>query len=728
MRRWLSVLAMLLLALGAASPALADKRVALIIGNSDYKGAPLDNPTKDADIVAASLGAIGFSAKVLKNADLDAFDAAVNAFADTAKGADIALFYFAGHGFTVNDGIRPVSMLLSTSANVTASSERVLRAGGLALDDISGSLAGRAKVTLIFVDACRNDPRVARAIGGQGRGFAALDTAPGGSVFIGLSTRLGSTARDGDAGKGSPFARAFAAHVVTKGMRIDDMFRQVRDAVRMETAGAQLPEAVRDDLPDGAVTLVEAPAASATPVPNLDTVRVARGPVKAPLTDCDRLASAPFDYSRPGGVDGVELESIDAARAVPACRAAVAANPNDPRLAMQLGRALEKAGGADAEALALYQKAVDAGYVHAMINVGIVYAKGLGVPKDPVQAANWYRKSADAGDLTGMISLGVAYVSGAGVTKNPAEAVRLFRVVADAGDARGMRELGWAYNSGVGVPKDIDEAVRWYRKAADAGNAPAMVNLGGLYQYGAGVPKDLAAAADWYRKAADAGNRRGMTSLGLMYENGAGAPKDPAQALSWYRKAADLGDFPGMNLLGGLYLRGVGAPKDPAEAMNWRRKAADAGFGPAMTTIGEMYLRGDGVTKDTTEGLNWFRKAADAGYLPALDRLGYMYSKGLWIPKDEAQALVWYRKGADAGYPNAMRGLGQIYETGAGVPKDPTEAARWYRIAADAGDIACMVDLGRLYKAGEGVPKDAAEAARWYQKAADAGFKSARKN
>ena len=142
----------------------------------------------------------------------------MNAFADAAQGAEVALFYFAGHGFTVNDGIRPISMLMSTSAEVTSSSDRLLRAGGIALDEIVGSLTGKAQATLVYVDACRNDPRVSRAVGSQARGFSRLEPVQGGSLFIGLSTRLGSVAQDGDAGRVSPFARAFAATIQTKGM------------------------------------------------------------------------------------------------------------------------------------------------------------------------------------------------------------------------------------------------------------------------------------------------------------------------------------------------------------------------------------------------------------------------------------------------------------------------------------------------------------------------------
>ena len=267
MRSWLRSFLAALLTIGFASTALAEKRVALIVANADYKGAALQNPTFDADLVATSLQNIGFVVKVVKNADLGTFDAAVTGFADDAQGAEVALFYFAGHGFTVNEGIRPVSMLMSTSADVTSDSDRVLRSGGIALDEIVGSLVGKARATLVFVDACRNDPRVSRAVGGQSRGFAPLGPVQGGAVLIGLSTRLGTVARDGVAGMGSPFARAFAANIQMKGVRIDDAFRLLRDAVKSETHGDQLPDIVQDDLPNGAITLVRATGGEALTQP-----------------------------------------------------------------------------------------------------------------------------------------------------------------------------------------------------------------------------------------------------------------------------------------------------------------------------------------------------------------------------------------------------------------------------------------------------------------------------
>jgi Caspase domain len=91
-RVWLRSLLAADVAVAFASTALAEKRVALIVANGAYKGAPLENPTVDADFVAASLTNIGFVVKVMKNVDLDEFGHGVTEFAREANGVDVALF------------------------------------------------------------------------------------------------------------------------------------------------------------------------------------------------------------------------------------------------------------------------------------------------------------------------------------------------------------------------------------------------------------------------------------------------------------------------------------------------------------------------------------------------------------------------------------------------------------------------------------------------------------
>lgn len=258
----------------SSTHAFAAKRVALIVANGDYKGAALANPTVDAGLVEDSLRSIGFQVEVARNVDLAGFDAAVTKFSETAQGADIALFYFAGHGFAVSDGIKPVSVLMATSADVTSHSERVLRSGGIPLDDIVQSLASKATTTLVFVDACRSDMRV-RGVNGAGRGLSRIEAVPSSGLFIGLSTRLGDVAADGDAGKGSPFARAFAGMIGVPGLRIDDAFADIREAVRQETGNKQAPDIVQNDLPRGALVLVSTETAPAGQQPSAADPRLA---------------------------------------------------------------------------------------------------------------------------------------------------------------------------------------------------------------------------------------------------------------------------------------------------------------------------------------------------------------------------------------------------------------------------------------------------------------------
>lgn len=562
--RWLVGVIMLV---AAASPAWADKRVALIVANAAYRNAPLANPLADAGLVAASLRKIGFDTSVVENADLAAFDRALGDFAERARSADIALFYFAGHGFAVSDGLRPVSVLMSTSADVTSASERVLRSGGIPLDDVVQSLSGRARATLIFVDACRNDPRVTRAAGGTGRGFARIETPDNASLFIGLSTRLGETASDGEDGAGSPFARAFAAGITVTGQRIDDVFRGLRDKVRTETSGRQVPDVVQDDLPQGAMVLVrEEPSAVAVtqapqPVANTGTPAGAvTGPVPATIapdgsklalsitpppppagagtiTACDRLAGSATDLDKVA--PGIEFRAIEPDKARPACEQATAADPQSRRLMFNYGRALDAA-------------------------------------EDYAQALVWYRKAADAGSAAGMANIGRLYEDGTGVKKDIGEAVGWYRKSAVAGNSVGMNDLGAMYESGIGVRKDVREAMGWYRKAADAGNAIAMRNIGLLYRDGKGVKRDYGEAMTWYLKSVAAGDATAMTEIGWAHERGLGVPQDARKANDWYRKGALAGDGLGMNNLASSYAHGTGVERDTQQAVEWEIKALQA--------------------------------------------------------------------------------------------------------------------------------------------------------
>lgn len=184
---------------------------------------------------------------------------------------------------------------------------------------------------------------------------------------------------------------------------------------------------------------------------------------------------------------------------------------------------------------------------------------------------------ADQGDATAQVWLGLMYARGHGVPRDDAEAVRWYRKAAEQGFAWGQTNLGYMYTQGRGIAKDDAEAVQWFLKAAGQDFAMAQDNLGVMYRDGHGVTQNPAMAVDWFRKSAEHGYAQGQNHLGLMYRAGRGIAKDDAQAVEWFRKAAEQGDALGQLNLGVMYRAGRGIAKDDAEAERWLRRAAAQG-------------------------------------------------------------------------------------------------------------------------------------------------------
>jgi TPR repeat protein len=183
----------------------------------------------------------------------------------------------------------------------------------------------------------------------------------------------------------------------------------------------------------------------------------------APVTDCDTYAANSLDPQRKAA--GVSLVELDAARAIPACEAAVQQYPGSARLMYQLGRAHHKSD-------------------------------------QFATAALWYKTATEHGSGFGEAAYGLMLMSGQGVPKDIAKAVPLFRNAGDKGIVIAQDALGFLYASGQGVAKNTAESLRWYRRAAEQGAPNAQLNLGIAYEDGNDVPQDLETAAMWYREAA----------------------------------------------------------------------------------------------------------------------------------------------------------------------------------------------------------------------------------
>jgi TPR repeat protein len=207
----------------------------------------------------------------------------------------------------------------------------------------------------------------------------------------------------------------------------------------------------------------------------------------APPTDCDLLASAPYDPQR--ATPGVEAIR-DPAAAVTACQAAAPS----PRASFQLGRALA-AGKHYREALAAYHQAADQGYPPAMNDIGQLSESGRGAPHDDAEAAKWYRKAADLGLAIAQSNLGGLLERGRGVPQDYTESLSWILKAADQGCASAQRRFGWAYESGHGVAVDLPLALEWYGKAAAQGDAEAQAAVARLSGHRSHAGKIAAPAA-----------------------------------------------------------------------------------------------------------------------------------------------------------------------------------------------------------------------------------------
>jgi uncharacterized caspase-like protein len=222
------------------SAALAQKRVALVIGNSAYQNtSALPNPRSDATDMGALLKKLGF--QVIEGFDLDKafFDRKVRDFAETLSGAKVGVFFYAGHGIQVagQNYLVPIDAKLTTGAALDWEMVR--------LDLVQRTMERETETNILFLDACRDNPlgrNLARAMGtrsGQiGRGLAAAEAGVG--TLISFSTQPGNTALDGS-GRNSPFAGSLVKRIATSGDDLSAVLIDVRNDVRKETQNQQVP-------------------------------------------------------------------------------------------------------------------------------------------------------------------------------------------------------------------------------------------------------------------------------------------------------------------------------------------------------------------------------------------------------------------------------------------------------------------------------------------------------
>ncbi|MDC7787268.1 caspase domain-containing protein [Rhodoplanes sp. TEM] len=229
-------------AVATSDAARADRRVAFVVGNGAYTSVdPLPNPPVDARAMASLLRNAGF--EVVEGTDLgrDAMTAKLRDFALRSQGSDIALFFYAGHGIAVNGK----NYLIPIDADLKSEMDVKLGAA-IDVDVTLDQTMSDAKVKLVLLDACRDNPFAAKIRSATrtrnvvvSSGLAEMKSGEG--TLIAFATGPGQTALDGAEGGNSPFTRALLAHLATPGIEIQQAMTRVRAQVSEETKKQQLP-------------------------------------------------------------------------------------------------------------------------------------------------------------------------------------------------------------------------------------------------------------------------------------------------------------------------------------------------------------------------------------------------------------------------------------------------------------------------------------------------------
>lgn len=638
MRRLVPAALVLLAALWLAAAALAEGRVALVIGNSNYKTVEsLKNPQNDAMDVSVALEGLGFDVILGRDLTREGMQKTTAEFADAARKADVALFYYAGHGFQVGGQ----NYLVPTDAAISRADQATAQT--IAMSDILRVMATAPGLKLVVLDACRNNPFGAALAGtpDQGNGLARIGTEAD-FLFV-YATQPGNVAYDGT-GRNSFFTGALLNHLYTPGQQISETMIAVRRDVMTATGGQQIPWenssltrqfAFDTSPPDLSEELLFYQVASSLKDDALMTLYVDRYPQGAHVGDALAwLETGTRTRSLEVTDPGTEAEKLwtlaQRSRLRPLLQVYLDRYPTGSHAdeARQLLTLLpdlnDTTPGALCDRLATHPRDATAGisgvpYERLQQNaVAAIRACSAAVtqsPDLPHYVALLARATAASGDLS--------------------RAIDLYESAAARGDLRAMVSLAQLKESGNGMARDVPGAMALYEQAAAAGSPDAMINLAVTLFEGKDLPKDADRAVALLKRASGEGSAKATFNLGVLAQDGAiGKPED---ALDYFRRAARDGEYDSYRAAAILLDEGRGVPKNPGEAANMllRGAAEDGG-----TVVSDLTGRSDQWSKETIAQVQ-LRLAAAGLYASKVD--------GLPGPGFTTALEQWRNGGFDAG-------------------------------------------------------------------------------
>lgn len=592
LRRRLALLAVLLVALSAGSAAQTEKRVALVIGLSAYRGLQeLKNPRNDATDVADALKQQGFDVLHGEDLGMSAMRDLIARFTVLARNADVSLFYYAGHGFQIDSQ----NYLVPVDAQVRDPAS--LRQSTVALQSVLSGLEAARGIHLIFLDACRNNPLPQGAIGGDTLrdGLARVGNAA--NFLLAFATQPDNVAYDG-AGRNSPFATALLSHIATRGQDIASMMIKVRRDVLAATGGQQIPWenssltrqfTFRPGAPETASPEVQLwQLGIVLRDPALLKLYVERFPTGAHVSE----ARSYLDPTKLAALEGATSRSTDAGgddtlwdlaarmRMRPLAEFYLHRFPagRHTDAARKLLDTLPDAGSADLPAETLCERLA----THprdATANLDGVPLDNLVANVD--RAIGACRRAMAAHPVLPNYAALLARALWAANQRT--EALQLYRTAAERGNLRAMVSLGLILEAGDGVPKDVRGAYALYERAAAGGSPDGAINLAVALMQGVALPRNVPRAIELLTTASGQGSAIATFNLGVLAEQGAGGTQD--QALGYFRKAVELGDVRGYRAAAVLLDEGRGTRKDPDAAAEALLRAVASDSGDALAEL-----------------------------------------------------------------------------------------------------------------------------------------------
>lgn len=577
MLRCCVLLAALVLVAFMTMDARADRRVALVIGNSEYREIPaLKNPDKDAEDVSKTFRLAGFEVFTGKDLTRLQFEEQFRDYLAAADGADLAVVYYSGHGFQIGgeNFLIPVDASLKDPADMEVQAIKV--------NDVLQQLRSKSKIQVIILDACRNNPfprkdywlRDQMIVAG-GTGLAQVTGSQ--NTLIAFATEPGAVAYDGS-GDLSPFSSAFSRRALAPNQEIRSIMAAVRRDVVKATNGKQVPWENSSLIDD--VVLMRGANTEARQV-----IAPSDGQQQQGLTERGiRIATAAkaiedHDISVPVGVGPVPLKlglaASDASiilklanypatgtlslpdRVLSPQSDLMAAEVNDLRYEPQIGAAAPVeigfqigGGGTSKRATMKLSPSVDPcdqaagepldlqgvvpGRLPNEIGGGAVEACAAAVDTYPDVARFHYE-------------LGRALLAAGKVD----EARQAIQDAADKGHVRAVFQLGYIASSGLGTAMDTTKANGFYSKASDKGDPYAMAAWGRALFNGIGVQRDTGKGLDLLLQAAAMGHVNAMTDLAMIFKEGRNSvPADPARALAFLKAGIERQNVYSMSILG----------------------------------------------------------------------------------------------------------------------------------------------------------------------------------